>query len=296
MTTVLRAVDIPGVAVFRRGKVRDTYNLGDALLMVASDRISAFDVVSDQLIPDKGRVLTQMSVFWFRRMSDIVANHLVSVDLADLPRSVTGQRDVLDGRFMIVRKAERIDFECVVRGYLAGSAWTEYRDTGVVCGVPLPSGLLESDRLPSPIFTPARKADTGHDENISIDQLRNFVGSDLTERLRQTSLALYAAAERHTRTRGIILADTKFEFGFVDGALTLIDEALTPDSSRFWDAARYVPGGPQASYDKQPVRDWLLAHGWDRNPPMPALPDEVTRQTSERYREAYTRITGMELP
>jgi phosphoribosylaminoimidazole-succinocarboxamide synthase len=295
MTAALRELDLDGVPHFRSGKVRETYELGDALLMVATDRISAFDVVSNEGVPDKGRVLTQLSSFWFGRTAELVPNHLLSTKVDALPDSLAAYRDALRGRCMLVRKAERVDIECVARGYLSGSAWVEYRQHGTVCGQPLPAGLTESAQLPTPIFTPARKADSGHDENISLDVMRRLVGAELTERLQDITLRIYAAAEAFARTRGVIIADTKFEFGFIDGELTLIDELLTPDSSRFWDVATYAPGGPQASFDKQPVRDWLLAQGWDRNPPMPTLPAEVIRQTSERYRTAFARLTGMEL-
>jgi phosphoribosylaminoimidazole-succinocarboxamide synthase len=294
-SAALRAVQIAGLPLFRSGKVRETYELGDALLMVATDRISAFDVVAEQGVPNKGRVLTQLSAFWFARTQALVPNHLLSTSVDDLPSELAPQREALRGRCMLVRRAERVDIECVARGYLSGSAWVEYQRAGTVCGQPLPAGLRESDELPEPLFTPARKADTGHDENISLAEMHAAVGDELTHRLQALTLRIYGAARDAARLRGIIIADTKFEFGFIDGELTLIDELLTPDSSRFWDVATYAPGGPQASFDKQPVRDWLLARGWDRNPPMPTLPDEIIAQTSERYRTAYTRLTGTEL-
>ncbi|HEX5166241.1 MAG TPA: phosphoribosylaminoimidazolesuccinocarboxamide synthase [Thermomicrobiales bacterium] len=296
MTTALSEIQIGGLRRFRRGKVRDTYDLGDKLLMVASDRMSAFDVVLPDAIPDKGRVLTQLSRFWFERTGDVVPNHLISADVADLPDEVGPAAELLRGRFMIVKKAERIDIECVVRGYLAGSGWAEYRKSLTVCGEKLPEGLTESARLSEPIFTPAAKVDEGHDENISYDKMKQIVGKDLAEQLRDASMRLYQFAEQHARTRGIIMADTKFEFGMVDGKLIVIDEILTPDSSRFWDAAQYEPGRSQASFDKQPLRDWLERSGWDKNPPGPPLPPEIIEETAARYRKAYEIVTGMELP
>ncbi|MEX2315251.1 MAG: phosphoribosylaminoimidazolesuccinocarboxamide synthase [Thermomicrobiales bacterium] len=296
MTTALSEIQISGLRRFRRGKVRDTYDLGDRLLMVASDRISAFDVVLPDAIPDKGTVLTQLSRFWFDRTGEVVPNHLISTDVADLPEEVRTAQEVLRGRFMIVRKAERIDIECVVRGYLAGSGWAEYRKSNTVCGERLPDGLTESARLPEPIFTPAAKVDDGHDENISYGKMKQIVGRDLAERLKDASMRLYSHAEQHARTRGIIIADTKFEFGLVDGQLIVIDEVLTPDSSRFWDASQYEAGRSQASFDKQPLRDWLERSGWDKNPPGPPLPPEIIDETAARYRKAYEVITGTELP
>jgi phosphoribosylaminoimidazole-succinocarboxamide synthase len=296
VTTALREIEIPGLRLFRRGKVRDTYDLGDKLLMVATDRVSAFDVVLPDAVADKGRVLTQLSCFWFDRTRNVVPNHLISSDVDDLPEEVGVAREVLRGRSMIVHKAERIDIECVVRGYLAGSGWAEYRRSGTVCEAPLPGGLVESAKLPEPIFTPAAKNDVGHDENISFARMRDIVGADMAQHLRDASLALYRHAEEHARSRGIIIADTKFEFGIVDGRLTVIDELLTPDSSRFWDAASYEPGRSQASFDKQPLRDWLEQSGWDKNPPSPPLPAAVIEETAARYRAAYERITGQELP
>jgi phosphoribosylaminoimidazole-succinocarboxamide synthase len=289
-------IDLPGLPLFRRGKVREVYDLGDRLLFVTSDRISAFDVVLPSGIPDKGTVLTQLSAFWFARTGHIVPNHFITADVAQFPPELRAHADKLRGRAMLVQKAERIDFECVVRGYLAGSAWAEYQRDGTVCGAPLPPGLRESDELPQPIFTPATKAETGHDVNISVDELAAAVGADLARRLAETSIALYSFARAFARERGIIIADTKFEFGFRDGQLILIDEVLTPDSSRFWDAATYEPGRPQPSFDKQYVRDWLTASGWNREPPAPELPPDVVARTAEKYREAYRRITGQPLP
>lgn len=292
----LLRVDLPGVPVFRRGKVRDSFDLGERLLMVSSDRISAFDVNLPNGIPDKGRVLTQLSNFWFARTGDLVRNHLLATDVADFPPELRQYADVLRGRSVLVRKAERVDVECVVRGYLSGSAWVEYRRAGTVCGQPLPPGLVESDRLPEPIFTPATKADEGHDENISKARMAELIGADLARELERLSLAIYAAAADYARARGIIIADTKLEFGLLDGAPILIDELLTPDSSRFWEAERYEAGRPQDSLDKQPLRDWLLAIGWNREPPAPQLPPEVVARVAAKYRAAYERLTGRALP
>jgi phosphoribosylaminoimidazole-succinocarboxamide synthase len=288
--------DLPGLALFRRGKVRDTYRLADDLLLfVTTDRISAFDVVMPNGIPDKGKVLTGLSRFWFDRLRDLVPNHLVSCDVADLPPTLAAQRDMLDGRIMIGRTAERIDIECVARGYLAGSGWAEYRRSGTVAGYDLPTGLTESAQLPRPLFTPAMKNDTGHDENITVARLVEIVGPDLARALERKTLTLYAEASAYAAARGIILADTKFEFGFIEGELALIDELLTPDSSRFWDTSTYEPGRPQASMDKQPLRDWLEASGWNKQPPAPALPPEVIEATQARYLRAYERLTGSAL-
>lgn len=295
MTTSLSELTLEDIPLYRRGKVRDTYDLGDSLLMVATDRVSAFDVVLPQPVPGKGRVLTQMASFWFELTRDMTPNHVISTDPNDLPREAIPYRDELAGRFMIVKKAQRIDVECVVRGYLAGSGWTEYQQHGTVCRDPLPKGLVESSRIDKPIFTPAAKADTGHDENISMAQMRDLIGNELTDQLANASLALYGFAERYARDRGIIIADTKFEFGFVDGKLTLIDEMLTPDSSRFWDVDLYQPGRPQDSFDKQPLRDWLVDIGWDKSPPAPSLPPDVVRATADRYQTAYERLVGNEI-
>lgn len=280
-------LDLP---LFSRGKVRDTYQLDDErLLMVSTDRISAFDYVLPTAIPDRGRVLTQLSAFWFEKTRDVVPNHLLAVSYDGLPSDV-------EGRCMVVKKARRIDFECVVRGYLAGSAWAEYRESGTVAGEPLPAGLRESEKLPEPIFTPATKAESGHDENITFDRMRSEVGDELAGRLKDTSLRLYDEAARHAEEQGLILADTKFEFGLVDEELVLIDEALTPDSSRYWDAAKYKVGTTPESFDKQFVRDWLTKRsGWDRDCLPPPLPDEVVKQTRKRYLTAYQRLTGKPL-
>lgn len=281
-----------GLPLFRRGKVRDTYDLGDRLLMVASDRLSAFDVILPTPIPGKGIILTQLSRFWFERTRSIVPNHLDSTDLSGLGATIEGNTS-LAGRAMIVRKAERIDVECVVRGYLAGSGWREYEQHGTLAGKKMPSGMRQCDRLERPLFTPALKNDDGHDENVPASSLDDTLGHDLRQALERISLALYELAAPFAAGRGLILADTKFEFGFVAGELTLIDEALTPDSSRFWDAASFAPGRDQDSFDKQFVRDWLLASGWHKEPPAPVLPDEIVRGTTARYRAAFERLTGV---
>jgi len=270
------------------GKVRDLYDAGpDRLLLVASDRISAFDVILPTPIPDKGRVLTGMSLFWFERTADVVANHLVTADPA-----AGGFDPALAGRAMVVRRADVVPLECVARGYLSGSGWSQYRKTGAVCGVPLPSGLVESERLPEPIFTPTTKAAEGHDLPVSPEEAADLVGLGLAERLKELTLTLYERAAGIALGRGLVLADTKFEFGFCDGELILVDEVCTPDSSRFWPADAYEPGHAQPSFDKQFVRDWLDASGWDHEPPPPELPAEVVAATAARYREAYDRITG----
>ncbi len=284
------------------GKVRDLYDLGDRILIIATDRLSAFDAVLPTGIPRRGEVLTRLSAWWFAHTAAIIPNHLISIQPTafelDYSEWTPEQRHALEGRATLGRKAERIDFECVVRGYLAGSAWAEYRTSAdhSACGITLPPGLQESDRLPDPIFTPATKAASGHDENIPFATLADRLGADLAAQLRDTSLALYSYAAAQAETRGILIADTKFEFGLLDGELLLIDEALTPDSSRFWDRAAYTPGAAQASYDKQYVRDWLLASGWDREPPAPALPPDVVAQIAAKYWEAYTRLTGQTVP
>jgi phosphoribosylaminoimidazole-succinocarboxamide synthase len=289
MTEALSQSDIPGIPV-RRGKVRDVYDLGDRLVIVATDRISAFDWVLPTPIPGKGRLLTQLSLFWFARLG--VSNHLLGTDLAEMGPPFAG-REELAGRTMLARKAAVVPFECVVRGYLAGSGWAEYRRTGAVCGVPLPPGLRESERLPEPIFTPATKAEAGHDENVSFDVMAKAVGADLAAALRDKSLAVYRQAAGHAAARGIILADTKFEWGRLpDGSVILVDEVLTPDSSRFWPADQYQVGGSPPSFDKQFVRDWLSASGWDRQSPPPPLPAEVVERTAAKYREAYERLTA----
>ncbi len=295
MAVLVDHLDIPGLKVFSRGKVRETFDLGDRLLMIATDRISAYDSILPSGIPNKGIVLTQLSKFWFDMTGDIVPNHLITTDVSTLPDEVSFDRELLAGRSMIVRRAERVDIECVARGYLSGSAWAEYRESGSVVGIPLPKGMVESSKLPEPIFTPATKSSSGHDINISFADMTNMVGTELATKLRDTTLSVYQAAEQHARNQGIIIADTKFEFGQIDGEVTLIDEALTPDSSRFWDAERYSPGSAQPSFDKQFVRDWLTSSGWDREPPAPALPDDIVDATSRKYMEAYARLTGRQL-
>jgi phosphoribosylaminoimidazole-succinocarboxamide synthase len=260
--------------------------------MVTSDRISAFDVVLPTPIPDKGRVLTGLSLFWFDRTADIVPNHLVAADVDRFPPDFREPRDELAGRSMLVRRADMIPIECVARGYLSGSGWKEYREAGTVCGIGLPPGLEESDRLPEPIFTPATKAETGHDENITLERAGEIVGEGLAQRLKELTLSLYRFGADLAADRGVLLADTKFEFGFIDGEIALCDEVMTPDSSRFWPADTYRPGGPQPSFDKQYVRDWLDDIGWDHEPPAPELPPGIVAQTSQRYAEAYDRITG----
>lgn len=283
---------LPGIPFFAQGKVRDIYDLGDRLLLVASDRISAFDVVMNEPIPGKGIVLTGLSTYWFEATSGLLRNHYLSIDPADFPAELRSQASVLEGRAMLVRRAERIDIECVVRGYLAGSAWAEYSKDRTVAGIRLPAGLRESDKLESPIFTPATKAESGHDVNISVEEMKRLVGPDLTEVLVRKSVDLYRFAEERARTRGIILADTKFEFGMLDGEPILIDEVFTPDSSRFWPASEYAPGRSQPSFDKQYLRDYLVSVGWNKEPPPPALPAEVVDRTAEKYREAWMRIAG----
>jgi phosphoribosylaminoimidazole-succinocarboxamide synthase len=282
---------IPGLALLHRGKVRETYAVGDdRLLLVATDRLSAFDVVFDQPIPDKGRLLTALSAFWFERLAALGATHFLATDAADLPPAARSPE--LAGRMTLARRAVRIDAECVVRGYLAGSGWAEYRRAGEVGGHRLPAGLREADRLPEPIFTPSTKAEVGHDENITRHQLAEMVGTELAGELEQRSLALYRAGAERAAEVGLILADTKFEFGWIDGRVALIDELLTPDSSRFWDVALYAPGSSPPSFDKQYVRDFVSASGWNREPPAPRLPEDVIAGTRERYVTAYERLTG----
>jgi len=285
-----------GVAPHRQGKVRDIYELDDQLLLIATDRISAFDYVLGSGIPDKGKVLTQLSAFWFDRTRDIVPNHLMTTDVARYPAELRDAADVLDGRSMLVRKTNPIPIECVARGYLSGSGWKDYRETGTVCGIPLPAGLRESDRLPDPIFTPATKATSGHDVNISQAEAGRIVGERLVATLRDLTLQLYAFGAAHAESRGIILADTKFEFGLTDGErVMLIDEVMTPDSSRYWPKDGYAPGGPQPSFDKQYVRDYLEQIKWNKQPPVPSLPDDVVLRTRDKYLEAFRRLTGKEV-
>lgn len=290
MRPVVTATDYPDLKCLSRGKVRDIYDLGDHLLIVVTDRISAFDFVLPNGIPDKGRVLNLLSAFWLERTRDIVANHLRSVDPADLPASARPHVAELEGRFTIARKARMLPVECIVRGYLSGSGYKDYQRNGSVCGIALPPGLRESDRLPEPLFTPSTKAETGHDENISFETMCGLVGRELSERLRELSLSIYRQGAEYARTRGILIADTKFEFGRIGDELILIDEVLTPDSSRFWPQDLYQPGQGQPSFDKQYVRDWLETTGWDKNSPPPELPADVVRQTRAKYIEAYERL------
>ncbi|HEV2386868.1 MAG TPA: phosphoribosylaminoimidazolesuccinocarboxamide synthase [Candidatus Acidoferrales bacterium] len=290
---VVWETNLAGLPLLSRGKVRDIYDLGDRLLLVATDRLSAFDVILPTPIPDKGRVLTQLSLFWFETLGHVVPNHVISA--TQFPRELDRYRDQLRGRAMLVRRTDPIRVECVVRGYLAGSGWKDYQKTGAVCGIPLPPGLVESARLPEPIFTPATKAETGHDENISFDEMAGKIGGELAEQLRDASMEIYRLASQIAEQRGIMIADTKFEFGLKKGELIWIDEALTPDSSRFWSADSYVPGGSQPSFDKQYVRDYLERIRWSKQPPGPELPAEIVAATTEKYREVYRRLTGSEL-
>lgn len=290
-TTALSTIELPGVKKLKSGKVREVFDLGDALLFVASDRLSAFDVVLPNPIPEKGRVLTALSEFWFRKTKPIVPNHLLTSSYAAIAQRV-GDHEVLRGRAMLVKKCRPLPVECIVRGYLSGSGWKEYRQSGTVCGIALPKGLVESCQLPEPIFTPSTKAETGHDENISFEQASAILSPSLAVQVRDAALAVYKFARDYAAQRGIIIADTKFEFGFDGDRLILIDEALTPDSSRFWPADQYKPGGPQPSFDKQYVRDYLETLAWDKKPPGPVLPAEVVRRTSEKYLEAWQRLTG----
>jgi phosphoribosylaminoimidazole-succinocarboxamide synthase len=297
LATPLLETRLNGLAPQRHGKVRDIFDLGEALLLVATDRISAFDYVLGSGIPDKGRVLTQLSAFWFARTEGLVDNHLLSMDVAAYPDGLDRHGDVLAGRSMLVRKTDPVPVECVARGYLSGSGWKEYVADGSVCGVPLPGGLRESDRLPTPIFTPATKAESGHDINVSEAEAGRLVGEDLIRQLRELTLTLYEHGAKHAESRGIILADTKFEFGLTrSGDLILIDEVMTPDSSRYWPRDQYSPGGAQPSFDKQYVRDYLEEIHWNKQPPVPTLPESVVAATREKYLEAYRRLTGHELP
>ncbi|MFO7982280.1 MAG: phosphoribosylaminoimidazolesuccinocarboxamide synthase [Desulfuromonadales bacterium] len=292
MTPLVMQTDFPDLNLVARGKVRDIYDLGDHLLIVTSDRISAFDVIMDQGIPDKGFVLTEISKFWFSKMTDIVPNHLVATEVDDFPAITHRYREQLQGRSMLVRKASPLPIECIVRGYISGSGWKEYKKQQSICGIPLQSGLKESEKLPEPIFTPSTKAELGeHDENISFEQAVDLCGLETAEKVRDISLAIYSRARDLAAEKGIIIADTKFEFGIRDDALIWIDEALTPDSSRFWPRSSYEPGGPQPSFDKQFLRDYLETLDWDKQAPPPPLPEEIVRKTSEKYLEALKRLT-----
>ena len=293
---VLLDTKLDGLSLLRRGKVRDVYTAGDHLIMVATDRISAFDYVLGSGIPDKGRVLNQLSAFWFGRTGHIVTNHLISTDVAQYPESARAFASQLEGRSSLVRRTNPIQVECVARGYISGSGWKDYKATGEVCGIKLPNGLKESDRLPEVLFTPATKAESGHDENISEAAAANVVGVELLARLKKLTLELYAHGVAHAESKGIILADTKFEFGLTDdGELILIDEMMTPDSSRYWPKDTYNPGGPQPSFDKQYVRDYLESIKWNKQPPVPSLPDDVVQNTRAKYLDAFRRLTGREL-
>jgi phosphoribosylaminoimidazole-succinocarboxamide synthase len=293
--TILLEAQLGNLPLCARGKVRDVYALDDRLLIVATDRLSAFDCVLPTGIPDKGRVLTQLSIFWFDFLRDLIPTHFLTAGVDRYPAALAPFREQLEGRSMLVKRARMIEVECVARGYLSGSGWKEYRERGSVCGVPLPAGLRESDQLPEPIFTPSTKAQTGHDENLSFEQVAAAIGAELAARLRDLTLAVYRRAAEYAGTRGILLADTKFEFGFVGDELLLCDEVLTPDSSRFWPADTYRPGGPQSSYDKQFVRDYLESIHWDKRPPAPPLPAEVAAKTGQKYRQAFEVLTGRPL-
>jgi phosphoribosylaminoimidazole-succinocarboxamide synthase len=299
-STPLLDTALSGLTLHRRGKVRDVYEIDDHLLIVTTDRISAFDYVLGSGIPDKGKVLTQLSAFWFGRMADLVPHHLIAIDVADFPAAAQPHANVLRGRTMLVRKTNPVPIECVARGYLSGSGWKEYQQTGSVCGIALPSGLRESDRLPEPIFTPATKAESGHDENISEAEAARLVGAGLVSRLKALTLEIYRRGAAHAETKGIIVADTKFEFGLVGAGdpasdVVLIDEVLTPDSSRFWPEASYQPGQGQPSFDKQFVRDYLEAIRWNKQPPVPSLPDDVVQRTRDKYVEAFRLLTDGDL-
>src|SRR5580698_4716450 len=293
MNSVISETNFPGLKLRGRGKVRDIYEVGDKLLIVATDRLSAFDVVLPTPIPDKGKVLTQLSLFWFEKLKDVVPNHIIASKNFGGP--LREFNAALEGRTMLVRKTEPAPVECVVRGYISGSGWKDYQKTGGICGIPLPAGLRESDKLPEPIFTPSTKAETGHDENISFDEAVKMVGGPVAEQARAASLKIYTTAREYARARGIIIADTKFEFGMYEGKLLLIDEVLTPDSSRFWPADQYAPGKGQPSFDKQFVRDYLETLDWDKNPPAPALPPEVVAKSQAKYLEAYEKLTVKKL-
>jgi phosphoribosylaminoimidazole-succinocarboxamide synthase len=292
-SSILRESRLPGVKLFSRGKVRDVYEVsGERLLIIATDRLSAFDVVMDQGIPDKGRVLTQLSCFWFDFLDNLIPSHFLTADTAKYPPELSSFENELCGRSMLVKKTAAIPIECVVRGYLVGSGWKDYRETGSVCGIQLPAGLVESARLEQPLFTPATKAQTGHDENISFEEMTRRIGSEAAEQLRNYSVMIYSKARDYAETRGIIIADTKFEFGWYAGQIILIDEVLTPDSSRFWPKEGYLPGKAQPSFDKQFVRDYLESVHWNKQPPPPPLPPSVVEVTSEKYRQAYSLLTG----
>lgn len=294
MSKLVMQTDFPGLKLITRGKVRDIYDLGEALLLVTSDRISAFDVIMNEPIPDKGFVLTQISSYWFRLMEDIVPNHIISVDVADYPAECRPYAEILEGRSMLVKKATPLPVECIVRGYVSGSGWKDYNATGKISGIQLPAGLKESDRLPEPIFTPSTKADLGaHDETITFEKMVELCGRDLAEKARDYTIRIYSRARELADKKGIIIADTKFEFGVYEGELIIIDECMTPDSSRFWLKEAYQPGGPQPSFDKQFLRDYLETLDWGKSAPAPALPQEILDKTADKYREALQRIAGI---
>ncbi len=293
MSKPVLKTDFPDLKLVGRGKVRDIYDMGETLLIVTTDRISAFDVIMNEGIPDKGYVLNQISIFWFRQMEDIISNHIIDVDVGAFPVECRKYAEILEGRSMLVKKARPLPAECVVRGYLAGSGWKDYRATGAVCGIRLPEGLVESDRIPEPIFTPSTKAELGtHDENISFDEMAKLCGREDAERMRDVTLKIYSRARDIADARGIIIADTKFEYGIYDSEMIIIDECMTPDSSRFWPKDLYKPGGPQPSFDKQFLRDYLETLDWNKTAPPPTLPEESIRKTSEKYLEALRRLTG----
>ncbi|OGC11305.1 phosphoribosylaminoimidazolesuccinocarboxamide synthase [candidate division WOR-1 bacterium RIFOXYA12_FULL_52_29] len=292
MESVLLNVDLPGLKLFKRGKVRDVFELDDCLLLVASDRISAFDSVMPNGIPDKGKILTQISLFWFDFTKTIINNHILNSDVKSYPDQLKPHADVLAKRSVLVKKAKLIPIECIVRGYLSGSGWKDYQKSGAICGVSLPSGLTESARLPEPIFTPTTKAEQGHDENITERQVIDLIGAEAAKTLKEKSLEIYRASSEYAETKGIIIADTKFEFGYCGDEIIIIDEMLTPDSSRFWPKQLYKAGKSQPSFDKQFVRDYLESIGWDKEPPAPKLPEEVVSKTREKYLEAFQKLTG----
>ena len=296
MAQPILQTDFPTLKLAGRGKVRDIYDLGTALLIVTTDRISAFDVIMNEGIPDKGAVLNQISAFWFHQMEEIVPNHIISTDVKDFPAECQQYADILTGRSMLVKKAKPLPAECIVRGYLSGSGWKDYKATGSICGIALPAGLLESDRLPEPIFTPSTKAELGtHDENISFEAMAGLCGRELAEKVRDVTLKIYAKARDIADAKGIIIADTKFEYGIYNDELIIIDECMTPDSSRFWPKDSYQPGGPQPSFDKQFLRDYLETLDWNKTAPAPPLPQEIVTKTGDKYREALFRLTGIRL-
>jgi len=292
---MLENTEFKQLKLFKKGKVRDVYDLGDRLLMIATDRISCFDVILPTPIPDKGKILTKISLFWFSFLKDLVPNHIISSEIKDLPAELTAESNGLKDRFMIVKKCQVIPFECVVRGYISGSGWKEYKNSQSICGIKLPVGLRESEDLSQPIFTPATKAEIGHDENVDFEYMKNSIGAELSEKIRDLSISIYHKAASFAKEKGIIIADTKFEFGMLDGKLILVDEVLTPDSSRFWPANSFEPGRSQVSFDKQFVRDYLESSSWDKTPPAPELPTEVVEKTRKKYKQVYKQLTGTEI-